>query len=360
MPTRGAHLLIAISSHGFGHATQTAPVVNALRQRFPDLRVTLRTHVPRDLLAIRFDPPWDLVAGAADVGMRMTSALDVDLAKSADAYARLHEQWQARVAEEAAALTALAPDAILSSVPYLTLAGAEHAGIPSMALCSLNWADVYRHYFGTRPEAAAIHAQILAAHASARAFIQPRPSMPMRDLPVRRTVGPIAQVGANRKDQLRRALGATARERLVVIALGGLPLPLPIEHWPRLPDVRWIVSGVDRVDHVDAVDVRSLHMRFVDVLRGCDALIGKPGYGTFTESACNGTPMLYVRRGDWPEEPYLIDWLTTSGRALELDRAALERGDLADALAALWRMPKKPPVIPTGIEEAADIISQLL
>ncbi|MFZ5877164.1 MAG: hypothetical protein ACOYXU_12270 [Nitrospirota bacterium] len=360
MPGRAKHLLVAISSHGFGHATQTAPVINALRRRVPDLRVTLRTTVPRDLLATRFDPPWDLVSVAADFGMRMTSALDVDVAASAESYARLHERWPERVAEEAAALTTLAPDAILGNVPYLTLAGAAHASIPSVALCSLNWADVYRHYFGTRPEAAAIHAQILAAYASARAFIRPTPGMPMIDLPARRAVGPIARVGADRTDELRRALGLSSRQRLVVIAPGGLSLPLPIDHWPRTPDIRWLVSGRDHVDHPDAVPLSSMNWPFVDILRGCDALIGKPGYGTFAEAACNGAPMLYVRRGDWPEEPYLIDWLTTSGRALELARPALERGDLGGPLAALWRLPPKSPVLPTGIEEAADIVAQFL
>lgn len=360
MPPRAKHLLVAISAHGFGHATQTAPVVNALRRRVPDLRVTLRAAVNRDLLAARFDAPWDLVTAAADFGMRMTSALDADVEGGARDYARLHEHWPDRVAEEAAALTALAPDMILSNIPYVTLAAAAHVRIPAFALCSLNWADIYRHYLGARPEAAAIHAQMLAAYRSARVFIQPRPNMPMHDLPARRAVGPIARVGAHRRDELRRALGLSARQRLILIALGGLSMPLPIERWPRIPDVRWLVSGQDRVEHPDALPTSSIAWPFVDMLRSCDAVIGKPGYGTFIEAACNGTPMLYVRRGDWPEEPYLIEWLTAQGRAVEINRAALERGNLDDALAALWSMPTKDPVIPAGIEEAAAIVARLL
>jgi hypothetical protein len=360
MPPRAKHLLVAISSHGFGHATQTAPVVNALRRRIPDLRVTLRTTVNRDLLTARFDSPWDLVPSAADFGMRMTSALDVDVEDSAQAYARLHEHWPERVAEESAALKALGPDVIISNIPYLTLAAAAQVGIPSVALCSLNWADMYQHYLGTRPKADAIHARMLEAYASARVFIQPRPHMPMLDLPARRAVGPIARVGADRRDELRRALGVSTRQRLVVIAPGGISLQLPIERWPKIPDVRWLVSGRDLVDHPDAVLTASLGLPFIDVVRSCDAVIGKPGYGTFTEAACNGTPMVYVRRGDWPEEPYLIEWLHQHGRAVEVDRTSLEHGNMGDALAALWRMPKKDPVIPTGIDEGADIVAQLL
>jgi hypothetical protein len=312
------------------------------------------------LLAARFDQPYDVVHAAADFGMVMTSAVDTDVEASARAYANLHGHWRERVDEESAVLTALAPDVILSNIPYLTLAAAEQCGIPAIALCSLNWADIYRHYCGNRPEADSIHAQILAGYRSANMFIRPTPGMPMEDLPGRHAVGPIARVGVDRRDQIRRTLNVDEKARLVVVAPGGMSMPLPIGQWPRIPNVRWIVSVDGRVDHPDAVDFASLRLPFIDVLRSCDALVGKPGYGTFTEAACNGTPMLYVRRGDWPEEPYLIDWLTAEGRALELERAALERGDLADALAALWRLPEKPPVIPTGIEEAADIVSQLL
>jgi hypothetical protein len=357
VPTRAPHLVVAITSHGFGHAAQTAPVINALRQRVPDLRVTLRTTVRRDLLAARFDPPWDLVAAASDFGMVMTSAVDTDVEASAGTYARLHDGWEARITEEAAALTALAPDLVLSNIPYLTLAGAEQAGIPAVALCSLNWADIYRHYCGDRPEAAAIHARMLAAYRSARVFIRPEPAMPMTDLPRRRAVGPIARVGVDRSHEIRRALGIDPRTRVVLIAPGGLSMPLPIDRWPRLPSVRWLVSGQDRVDHPDAYPLDSLGLPFVDVLRSCDALVGKPGYGTFAEAACNGAGVLYVRRGDWPEEPYLTEWVHQKGRAVEIDRSRLYRGDLRHALDALWALPRPAPVMPTGIEEAADVLA---
>ena len=41
-----AHLFIDISSHGFGHLAQVAPVVGALIGQRPDLRLTLRTGLP--------------------------------------------------------------------------------------------------------------------------------------------------------------------------------------------------------------------------------------------------------------------------------------------------------------------------
>ncbi|MDA1107256.1 MAG: hypothetical protein O2845_02500 [Proteobacteria bacterium] len=362
------HLLIAISSHGFGHAAQTAPVVNALRQRIPDLRVTLRTTVPPALLAARFEGEFTHVPVASDFGMRMASAVGVLVDESARAYAEFHRHWEGRVREEAQALAALAPDLVLANVPYLTLAGAAEAGIPAVALCSLNWADVYAHYCGQRPEAAEIHAQMLAAYNSAgnsvgnsaACFLQTEPHMPMTDIARRRSIGPVARIGHTRRAEINRRLGLSERDRLVLIAPGGIEMRLPINDWPRSPRIRWLVAEAWRVTHPDAVSIESLSMHFMDILCSSDALIGKPGYGSFTEVACNAVPMLYVKRHDWPEEPYLVEWLDRNGRSLEIGRAQLERGDIFDALQTLWAMPARPPVAPAGVRQAVDYLADVL
>ncbi|MBI3607030.1 MAG: hypothetical protein HY207_03580 [Nitrospirae bacterium] len=358
MPKPAPHLVVAISPHGFGHAALTAPVVNALRARAPGLRLTLRTTVSPELLKARFQEPWDHVAVASDFGMVMASAIDVLVDESARAYARLHEHWDAEIERETAALTALQPALLLCNVPYLSLAAAAKAGIPALALCSLNWADIYAHYCGHRPEAPAIHARMLEAYRGAECFLLCEPSMPMTDLPRRRPIGPVATVGRDRRSEIVRHVGADPDHRLVVIAPGGIAMPLPVEEWPRLPGVRWLVPATWKTNHPDATAIEALDMPFVDVLRSSDAVIGKPGYGTFVEAACNGTPVLYVRRLDWPEEPYLIAWLERHGRCREITRDELIKGTLDDALRALWSRPIPPPVAPTGVSDAASFLAE--
>jgi len=101
-------------------------------------------------------------------------------------------------------------------------------------------------------------------------------------------------------------------------------------------------------------------MNFIDVLRSADALITKPGYGSFVEAACNGVPVLYVPRHDWPEEPFLVPWLQHHGRGLSLRRDQLEQGDFAIDLATLLMLAPQVPVEPTGIDEAATRLAALL
>ena len=354
------HLLVCITPHGYGHTTQIAPVVNALHKMLPDLRVTLRTTVPATLLAARFEIPFTHIASADDFGMVMVSAVDVLAEPSAAAYSAFHADWEHKVDEQAATLRALAPDLVLANVPYLPLAAAARAGIPSVALCSLNWADIYQHYCGTSPDAGLILEQMQAAYNSAAVFLRPQPSMPMPVLHNSMAIGPIARVGHNRREQINRQLQLADNDTLLLVAPGGIPTRWPMEHWPRLPGVRWIVQSDWQATHPDAIKLEALNLPFTDVLCSCDALLGKPGYGSIAECGCNGTPMLYLPRHDWPEEPYLLEWLHAHGRGLAIDRQAVETGELGDALKELLSQAARPPVAPTGIQDAVTVLLGLL
>lgn len=346
------HLLVAITAHGFGHVAQTAPVINALRRRHPALSLTLYTSLPHSFLAGRIKGEFTRIAHSPDVGMCMKDALEVDAAASGRAYAQFHRHWERAVAAEARMLAAHRPDAVLANVPYRILAASARAGIPATAMCNLNWKDLYHHFCAPRPEAATIVGDMLSAYRSAHGFLQPAPAMPMADLDNRIAIGPIARRGTERRDELRQRLGLSAATKLVLVSLGGVPTQMNLAAWPRIPDLHWIVPRGWNPQRRDAVALESLGMDFVDILCSVDALITKPGYGSFVEAACNAVPVLYAPRLDWPEERFLVEWLHRHGRCLPIQRPQLQRGDLAAALEQLWSLPPRAAVIPSGINDA--------
>jgi len=354
------HLLVDLSSHGFGHIAQTAPVINALAERLPGLRVTLRSGAPHEVLAQRFHCDFTLISKTLDFGMEMVDAVAVNVAKSAESYRDFHQDWNGLVAREAENMASFAPDLLFANVPYLSLAAAASAGIPSVAMCSLNWVDIYAHYCHDRSEASGIHSQMLAAYNSASVFLRPLPAMPMENLANTRAIGPIARLGKNRRAELNIRLKLGPTDRLVLIAMGGIAFRLAVDSWPRIPGVRWVVLSSWQVNHPDVVELESLAMDFTDVLASCDALLTKPGYGSFAEAACNGVPVLYLDRKDWPEAPYLVEWLKRQGCGMEVERAALEKGYIAAQLEALWELPPTAPVKPEGIAQAAELLLDLL
>ncbi len=356
-----AHLLVAISSHGYGHAMQALLVVNALRKRLPSLQVTLRTQVSSDYLRSRLAGEFQILPVSSDFGMIMHSAVDIDVTASAAAYQEWHTNWSEKVAVEAASLAAIKADLILADIPYLTLAGAQQAGIPAVALCSLNWADIYWHYCAEQPNARQIHQQIQAAYQSAEYFLQAEPSMPMMDLENRKPIAPLAILGVNRRSFINQQLNLNPEQRLVLIALGGIDMRLQMDKWPKMPGISWLVPAAWGVKRADAFAWESLDLPFIDVLRSCDVVITKPGYGTFTEAACNGIAVLYLERHDWPETPYLVNWLQQYARgALCLSRSRLEEGAIMEDLETV--LAAAQPAIPkaNGAEQAANLLLPLL
>jgi len=354
-----AHLFVDISSHGFGHLAQTAPVLNRLVELRPDLRLTLRSGLPLAKLRQRIRIPFEHIAAASDFGYVMIDALTIDLPASRARYQAQHADFAARVDADAALLRNLGVKAVFSNVSYLPLAAAAQTGLPAVALCSLNWADVYEHYFGADD----IHADMLAAYRSAL-FLRATPGMPMPQLNRLEAIGPLAEPGRARRAELRAKLGAGSTARIALVALGGVPIRLPVEHWPVLPDTHWLVPTDWRVQRPDMHAIEPLladGWTFADLLRSVDSIVAKPGYGTFAEAACNGTAVLYQRRTDgWPEQDCLIEWLQRHARCAEVSPADLLAGNLGPALDRCRQRAVLPAPTFTGLEQAAHHLMGLL
>ncbi len=354
------HLFVDISSHGFGHLAQVAPVLNALRVELPDLRLTVRSGLPEERLRSRLHGDFLHIAARSDFGYVMRDAVSIDHAATALAYRAAHANWPLRVAAEADALTTLRPDLVLTDVSYLPLAGAENAGVPSLTMSSLNWADLFAHFYAHEPWAPAIHREMLAAYNSAEAFLRLTPAMPMRSLLRTQAVAPVAALGQDRRSELRARLGCRPQERLVLVAFGGVDMELSVQHWPLDETLRWLVPASWPVARPDMNAIEALAMPFPDVLRSADAVLTKPGYGIFTEAACNATPVLFIRRDDWPEQDCLIDWLQKNARCGEIREDELGSPRLQEALTGLWQQPVRPAPLARGALEAAVFIAARL
>lgn len=352
------HLLATISSHGLGHLSQSAPVLNALRRRLPQLQLTVASALPEVRLRQRIEGAFRIEARTLDVGFAMHDAFRIDMAASAGAYRALHADWPRRVDDTTAWLQTLQPTLLLCNAAYLPLVAAARRGIPAFGMSSLNWADLFEHLFGREAWAPPIHAQMLDAYRAATGFLKLTPGMDMPSLPRSTWVGPVAGLGRERRGELQARIGAAPRERVVLVAFGGLDARLPLQDWRFAEGLRWLVPAAWQFGHPRVTAIETLGWPFADLMASVDAVIGKPGYGTFAEAACHGTPVLYAPRPGWPEQEPLVRWLHAHGRALRVDGAMLRSGRLDAALAALWRLPAPPRVEPVGADEAAALLER--
>lgn len=355
-----AHLFVDISSHGLGHLAQVAPILNELGHARPDLRLTVRSGLSNGILRARLSSAFAHIQECSDFGFVMLDAVRIDHARTAAVYREQHDHWKQLVASETERLSRLKPDLVLSDVAYLPLAGAVGAGIPSLAMCSLNWAELFAYFFGDQPWAGPIYQEMLSAYCGADRFLRLTPAMPMIDLPNLQNIAPVAALGRDCRLSLHERLDCRPDEKLVLIAFGGFEIQLPVERWPSIEGVRWLVPESWGVKKKDMVAFEPLGLHFTDLLRSVDAVFTKPGYGIFTEAACNGTPVLYLRRDDWPEQGCLIDWLQRNARCREIDEAGLVSDRVKVVLDQLWKQVKPALPIPAGAKEAALVIAGML
>lgn len=353
-------LLVTITPHGYGHAAQALAVLDALLARRPDIELHIATTVSKPFLAGRLPRPFIYHAHSTDFGLKMASALEIDREASAVAYAAQAQLWDSLVEAEIGFLGAIRPDLLLADIPYIPLAAAHKLGIPAVGLCSLNWAGIYRHYFHARPEADAVLERLISAYNSARVFLTPEPGMPMPELDNTRAIGPLARTGVNRRAAIDVGLGLAPDDRLVLVALGGVQGRLPMEQWPQRPGLHWLVQQSWEVSRPDCHAIETLDMPFTDILTSCDALLGKIGYGTVAECAVNATPMLYIPRSDWPEEPYLAAWLERHGAIARVEPDLAVTGCFRETLDGIVRKTPPPAPMPDGAEEAVGLLLEFV
>ncbi len=354
------HLVVDISAHGFGHVAQTSAVLNALD--CTNIRLTIRSSAAENMLRERIRHPFTLIPYQQDSGMLMHDALRVDVAASMRWYADFHANYAARKARAASELEQLQPDLLFANVPYLSLDAAGETGIPAIALCSLNWADVFHAYCGDLPGAARIREEILHAYTQAECFLQPTPSMAMHPAIRTQPIAPIAALGKRNPAWLRQQAELPDHTRCVLVALGGLGMEYPLENWPRIPGVCWIFpEGALTLPRSDFMTASRFGLEYVDLLASCDAVITKTGYGTQTEAVVNRIPTLCINRPGWPEEPNIPNWHQQHGELILTDWQTIQTGAFAQQILALLEMPwEKPLVSPTGASEAAALLDQII
>jgi len=354
------HLFVALSSHGFGHLAQVSPVVNALCKRVPGLRLSVQSDLPEWKLKTRIDSPFELIRYTPDVVFPMAGPTELLWDAAFRAYRDFHAHWDERQKVQRSLFTWDRPDLLLANVPYLPLAAAEQLDIPAIAFSSLSWVDILTVDPQAEIELAGPLDLMRQSYSSARWFLQPEPSIPMKWLPNRRPIGPVAAPGKNCHVAIAQALGIAQNSRLVVVGLGGIPSREAHHNWPELDNVHWLVDSVDWIERADVHKQEALGFSFRDIACSADVFITKPGYGSYTEAACCGTPVLNIAREGWAEVPYLEAWLRNLIPFESISLQQLQSGDFSDTLERLLKHSRTEGIKPDGITEAVETMLSLL
>ena len=352
----------AISAHGFGHAAQVVPVLNALGRLVPNLRVLLRTAVPASFFKDRLVIPWELSAVQQDIGCIQDGPLTIDVDATWREHERFHATWADRLQQEVAAMQAARPDVVLADTPYLALAAGKAAAIPTVALVSFTWDLILSDYLvPSHLDGQALLQSIRTAYAQADLALRITPAPKIEIFHRTIDIGPIAEPAPPAQDQLTKLLALAPEERTVLVGFGGIPLAsLPFAELEELTGYRFLFDGPIPASSTRIVSTQSLPFSFKTLMASVDVIMTKPGYGTLAEAVALQTPLVYVRRYNFADEQALVDYLHRYGRGIELSREDFAQARWEPAIRQVLGLPPPAaqPPLPTGAREAAAVLAE--
>ena len=359
-----------VSSHGFGHAARDIEVINEIGRRRPDVRMIVRTLVPVSFVEQSVTAPVELQQAETDTGVAQVDSLHIDESATAKQAAAFHEDFNARAEAEVGVLRQIRARVVVADIPPLACAAADRAGVPSVVLGNFTWDWIYAAY----PQFAAIAPGVVETIGESYARAARALRLPLhggfetmrevvRDIPF------IARRSRRSRDEVRRALGFSPADRVVLASFGGHHLGLDYGAIARRNPFRLLLTDYEYPRGADAnglVLVARQHLadrglKYEDLIAAADAVVGKPGYGIVSECVANGVAFLYSLRSRFAEQDVFEREMPGCLRCRRIERDDLLAGNWRDHIDALLAQPPAPTAPPThGAEEAAAAILEML
>jgi hypothetical protein len=337
-----------ISGHGFGHASRSIEIINALIDRRPDLNVIVRSSAAQWLIQRTARRSVTLSPAEVDTGVVQLDSLNLDAAESIRRAEAFMTTFKPRIAAEVSFLRGQRATLTISDLPALGIAAGNAAGLPAIATGNFTWDWIYEHYDGGGKVARQIgdvyRWTTLALRFPMWGGFATMPTV--WDIPL------VARRSNRDPVEVRTALDLPHDRRIVLTSFGGYGLDgLNVDALRSLPGFHVILPGM-----IDESAMYGRGYRYEDLVRAVDVVVTKPGYGIISECIANDTALLYTSRGDFREYQVLVDAMPQFLRSAFIDHADLFAGNWTPHLEALLSQPARPKPRTDGADAAADIL----
>jgi UDP:flavonoid glycosyltransferase YjiC (YdhE family) len=372
-----AAIVFYVSGHGFGHASRSIEVINAVLAKRPEVRIGVRTSAPRWLFDLTVKGKVAFSTLECDTGVVQLDALSLDEADSIRRASAFHSDLVTRAASETRVLRELGAGLIVGDIPPLAFAVGASAGIPTIALGNFTWDWIYADYPRVRL-APSLMPAIRGAYTKATMGLR----LPMsggfdtvsnvKDIPF------IARHATITREQVCKILKLPADRPLVLVSFGGFGLPgLDTTAVSKLKKYNVIATSnapmsrakkdtptVDKKGTYITINEEAMYdagVRYEDLVGASEAVVTKPGYGIISECIANDTAVLYTSRGHFPEYDVLVEEMPKYVRSAAISHDDLFDGKWETHLDKLLAQPKhkkKPET--NGADVAAEILLRTL
>jgi hypothetical protein len=368
-------IVFYISGHGFGHASRSIEVINAILAKRPETRVGVRTAAPRWLFDLTVKGKVTFGTLECDTGVVQSDALTLDEADSIRRASSFHSDLVTRAASETRVLRELGAGLIVGDIPPLAFAVGAAAGIPSVGLGNFTWDWVYYPRVRLAPS---LLPAIRGAYAKASMALRLPMSGGFESFSNVKDIPFVARHAGKTREEVCKTLKIPADKPIVLVSFGGYGLPsLEIDTLAKfrkytvvntanvpLSRARKDTPPAERKGSYISINEEAMYdagVRYEDLVGAADAVVSKPGYGIISECIANETAILYTSRGHFPEYEVLLEEMPKYLRSAFIGHDELFSGKWETALDKLLAQPKpkkKPET--NGADVAADILLKAL
>jgi hypothetical protein len=342
-----------ISSHGLGHAVRSAAIINLIPAEIP---VIVRSEVPPPTLEEEIQRHFSIEPASFDCGCVQADSFTVDGPATLAKYSAIQDSNRDRLAPEIDFLKNRKASVVVSDVASFPLRVARQASIPGLALGNFTWGDIYQPLVEPGSNNQAMLDQMREEYQQATLGIRFALSMAMSELPTTVDVPLVARQGTSIRPALAGWLDIDPDARWCLVYLGQYPIAFDWSRLTRYPGWQFLLLSKvpPPVPGIASVDPGRFDVP--DVIASCQAVLGKPGYGTVADCMAADVPIVFTRPTGFAEAAALATYLANWGRAIEIDRQTCFHGDVLPSLEQVVCSKAKHSIDASGAATVAQMI----
>ncbi|XP_024399655.1 L-arabinokinase isoform X3 [Physcomitrium patens] len=311
-----------VTGHGFGHATRVVEVARHLCAAGHEVYIVtgapefvFKRDIPSSRLHIR--------KVLLDSGAVQSDALTVDCQASLEQYYRTAvENREVLLALEVDWLKSIRANLVVSDIVPIACRAAARAGVPSICVSNFSWDFIYSEYVTVAGKHhQSIVWQIAEDYSNALFLIRLPGYSPMPAFRDVIDVPLVVRTARRSRQQVRKDLGVDEVVKVLLLNFGGQDARWSLKNENLPPGWLCWVCGAPAEQELGNKFMRMDRDSYVpDLLAASDCMLGKIGYGTFSEALSCKKAFIFVRRDHFNEEPFLRKMLELNRGGVEMNR----------------------------------------
>jgi UDP:flavonoid glycosyltransferase YjiC (YdhE family) len=354
------NLAYIITPHGFGHASRSCAVMNAISKKCPDCHFHIFTTVPKWFFVDSLNTTFEYHSFLTDIGLIQNNAMEEDINSTLSALGNFLPFDREQLHPIIAALYNSKIEAVFCDTAALGIAVAEQVGIPSVLIENFTWDWIYAGYPQFERGFSPFINYLQQIYQRADYHFSAAPHCQNFEH-ITALVNPICRQPKQPASAIREALNIPSNSKVVLITMGGIP-----EFYPFIPqlqkhsDTFFIIPGSHTQSTPESnVILLPHHSKFFhpDLMNICDAVIGKIGYSTIAEAYYAGIPFGFIKREYFRESKILSSFILDNMNGIEILHDDFLTGSWLKILPDLSDKPRLIRNHPNGADQISEYVT---